>query len=205
MEPSFVSEVLSLLSRRPSVAVPGKRSRLRNRIELGRYLLLRSLFRLLPLRVADGLGPAGAGLLYRLVDRRRRRLVSENLALAFPGTSPAEVDRLARDVFAHFGGTRRDLPPFRDGADRAPPRRASRSSGSSTRRAAAASGRGVFFATPHLGNWEWAALVAGARGLPMTVVARPLDNPLLDARLTAMREKTGCTGSSASGTPRGRS
>ena len=26
----------------------------------------------------------------------------------------------------------------------------------------------------------------------MTVVARPLDNPLLDARLTAMREKTGC-------------
>ena len=26
----------------------------------------------------------------------------------------------------------------------------------------------------------------------MTIVARPLDNPLLDARLTAMREKAGC-------------
>lgn len=166
------------------------RSPLRNRVELAAYLVLRSLFRILPLRLADGLG-RGVGLLYRLLDRRRRRLVARNLALAFPEKSPAEVDRLARAVFAHFGGLAADL--FRSETEPVE-RLLSRIEivGLEHARAAAASGRGVFFSTPHLGNWEWAALATGAQGFPVTIVARPLDNPLLDARLTAMREKAGC-------------
>ena len=167
-----------------------KRSPLRNRLELAAYLVLRSLFRLLPLRLADGLG-RGVGLLYRLVDRRRRRLVAGNLALAFPEKPPAEVERLAREVFAHFGGLAADL--FRSETEPAA-ELLSRVEivGLEHARAAAGSGRGVFFSTPHLGNWEWAALATGALGFPVTIVARPLDNPLLDARLTAMREKAGC-------------
>jgi KDO2-lipid IV(A) lauroyltransferase len=162
----------------------------RNRVELAAYLFLRAFFRLLPLGFADRLG-RGAGLLYRLVDRRRRKLTSENLASAFPGTPAVEVDRLARAVFAHFGGLAVDLLR----SEKEPiARLLARVEvvGLEHARAAAASGRGVFFATPHIGNWEWASLVTGACGIPVTVVARPLDNPLLDARLTAMREKTGC-------------
>ena len=167
-----------------------RRSALRNRLELGAYLVLRGLFRLLPLHVAERLG-RGAGLLYRLVDARRRRLVAANLALAFPEKPPEEIGRLARGVFAHFGGLAADLlrsetEPVESLLARV------EVVGLEHARAAASSGRGVFFASPHIGSWEWAALVTGAHGFSVTIVARPLDNPLLDARLTAMREKTGC-------------
>lgn len=167
----------------------GKHGALRDGVELGAYLALRAFFRALPLRAADAVG-RGLGRLYRLVDGRRRRLVAGNLAAAFPEKSPTEVDALAREVFAHFGAVAADLvrseaAPVEellarvevDGLDHA--------------RAAAGSGRGVFFATPHIGNWEWANLVTGANGIPVTIVARPLDNPLLDVRLTALRERTG--------------
>lgn len=167
-----------------------KRSPLRNRTELTAYILLRSLFRALPLSLADGLGRR-TGLLYRLVDGRRRRLVARNLALAFPEKSPAEVDRLSREVFAHFGGLAADL--FRSETEPVG-KLLERIEivGLEHARAVAASGRAAFFSSPHLGNWEWAALATGASGLVVTIVARPLDNPLLHARLTAMREKTGC-------------
>ena len=166
------------------------RGPLRNRLELSAYLLLRTLFRLLPLGLAEAVGRR-AGLLYRLLDARRRRIVRGNLALAFPERSAAEVDALAREVFAHFGGLAADLlrsetEPVASLLARV------EVVGFEHARAAAGSGRGVFFATPHIGSWEWASLVTGALGIPVTVVARPLDNPFLDARLTAMREKTGC-------------
>ncbi len=166
------------------------RSALRNRLELVAYLLLRSFFRLLSPRLADRVGRA-AGLLYRRLDARRRRLVTTNLALAFPERPAPEVERLGREVFAHFGGLAADL--LRSETEPVPSLLSRvEVAGLENARAAAGSGRGVFFATPHLGNWEWAALVTGAHGIPVTVVARPLDNPLLDARLTAMRERTGC-------------
>ena len=167
-----------------------RRTGLRNRIELAAYVVLRGLFRALPLRLADGFGSGGA-LLYRFVDRRRRRLVARNLALAFPEMAPHEVDRLGRQVFRNLGRLAADL--FRSEMEPVE-QLLSRVEivGLEHARAAAASGRGVFFSTPHLGNWEWAALVTGALGFPVTIVARPLDNPLLDARLTAMREKAGC-------------
>lgn len=101
------------------------------------------------------------------------------------------MDRLGRQVYRHLGSLAADL--FRSETEPVA-QLLSRVEivGLEHARAAAASGRGVFFSTPHLGNWEWAALVTGALGFPVTIVARPLDNPLLDARLTAMREKTGC-------------
>lgn len=167
-----------------------QRSASRNRLELGAFLLLKGLFASLPLRAADAIG-RGAGRLYRVLDARRRRLVAENLARAFPEKAPHELARLERAVFAHFGGLAAELlrserEPVGSLLARV------EVAGLDHVRAAAASGRGVFFATPHLGCWEWASIVTAAHGFPMTVVARPLDNPLLDARLTAMREKSGC-------------
>lgn len=166
-----------------------KHGALRDRAELAAYLLLRTFFRLLPLRAADAVG-RGLGHLFLLLDGRRRRLAAANLALAFPEKERAEVDALVRGVFAHFGGLAAEL--FRSETEPAEELLCRiETVGVENARAAAASGRGVFFATPHLGNWEWAALATGALGIPVTIVARPLDNPLLDARLTAMRERTG--------------
>jgi KDO2-lipid IV(A) lauroyltransferase len=41
-------------------------------------------------------------------------------------------------------------------------------------------GKGVIFATGHLGNWELSAYAHALLSAPMGFVVRPLDNPLLD-------------------------
>ena len=57
--------------------------------------------------------------------------------------------------------------------------------------AAKARGRGVLFATGHLGNWELSAIAHSLMTEPMGVVVRPLDNPLLDALVAQRRAATG--------------
>jgi KDO2-lipid IV(A) lauroyltransferase len=52
-------------------------------------------------------------------------------------------------------------------------------------------GKGVLFATGHLGNWELSAFAHGLMTAPMNVVVRPLDNPYLDRLVTRYRSLTG--------------
>ena len=52
-------------------------------------------------------------------------------------------------------------------------------------------GRGVLFATGHLGNGELSAFAHALMTEPMNVVVRPLDNPLLDALVKGYRTGSG--------------
>ena len=52
-------------------------------------------------------------------------------------------------------------------------------------------GKGVLFATAHLGNWEFSAIAHSLLTEPMHVVVRPLDNAGVDALVEARREATG--------------
>jgi KDO2-lipid IV(A) lauroyltransferase len=54
-------------------------------------------------------------------------------------------------------------------------------------------GKGVLFATAHLGNWELSAFAHALMTAPMHVVARPLDNPYLDAFVERRRRLSGNT------------
>jgi KDO2-lipid IV(A) lauroyltransferase len=55
-----------------------------------------------------------------------------------------------------------------------------------------ARGRGAFFLTAHIGSWEVAALVTGLKvSAGLSVVNRPLDNPLLEAELDRLRKLYG--------------
>jgi KDO2-lipid IV(A) lauroyltransferase len=56
---------------------------------------------------------------------------------------------------------------------------------------ALALGKGVIFATGHLGNWELSAYAHALMSQPMSFVVRPLDNPLLDALATRLRQMSG--------------
>lgn len=58
---------------------------------------------------------------------------------------------------------------------------------------ALAKGKGVLFATAHLGNWELSAFAHALMAQPMHVVVRPLDNPLLDAFVERRRSLSGNT------------
>lgn len=52
-------------------------------------------------------------------------------------------------------------------------------------------GKGVLFATGHLGNWELSAFAHAFMAAPMHVVVRPLDNPLIDALVERYRSLSG--------------
>lgn len=56
---------------------------------------------------------------------------------------------------------------------------------------AKARGKGVLFATAHLGNWELSAFAHALMTEPMHVVVRPLDNPILDAIVRQQRSRSG--------------
>jgi KDO2-lipid IV(A) lauroyltransferase len=167
-----------------------QRSGLRNRVELAAYLVAR--------KVAGGLGPHGLsrigatlGALFWRVSRGRREIVRFNLALAFPGLADTVRERWARDTARHFGRILLDTLRLQ----RLEPDALLREvtvSGREHREAAMASGRGAFFLTGHIGQWEVAALVTGLE-LPhgLAVVNRPLDNPLLDVELEAIRSRFG--------------
>ena len=54
-------------------------------------------------------------------------------------------------------------------------------------------GKGVLFATAHLGNWELSAYAHALMAEPMSVVVRPLDNPRIDALVEKRRAMSGNT------------
>lgn len=56
---------------------------------------------------------------------------------------------------------------------------------------AKARGCGVLVATAHLGNWEFSAFAHALMTEPMAVVARPMDNLLLDELVTRYRTMSG--------------
>jgi len=169
--------------------VPRIRSALRNRVEEVGFDLFR---RLVPSSTAERAEAAGRrlGPVLEGVLRSRRTLVVRNLGLAFPERTAAQIEDLTHEVFAHFGGIVAELLFAIDEPAQALLARVEVEGIEHVRRAAA-TGRGFFFLTAHLGNWEYAALATAGAGYPTTVITRPLDNPALEGRLRALREKTG--------------
>jgi KDO2-lipid IV(A) lauroyltransferase len=129
----------------------------------------------------------------RLLDRgipRLRRTAMVNLAFAWPERDrqwrEATVDGVFRSigrmiaVFAHFPAINKSnvhqwirydgLEHFQTAKQR---------------------GKGVLFATAHLGNWELSAFAHALMTEPMIVVVRPLDNPAIDRVVEQRRASSG--------------
>ena len=167
-----------------------KRSALRNRLE---FMFFR------PARVLVGVfSPAAAarfgtflGSVFYLVSRRRRRIIDFNLDLAFPEMSVDERRHLAREVSRHFGRVTLDAIRLQ-GLEPNDLRAEVTVVGQANLQRAIDSGRGFFLLSAHLGSWEAAALISGLL-IPggMSVIHRPLDNPLLDAELERIRATFG--------------
>ena len=161
----------------------------RHRLEYALVRGVTGLVRRLPQRAATRLGHAIGWLGYRL-DARHRRITLDNLAATFPERSPQERTRIAREVFAHFGRKLIELLWF-TGRTREEQLALVEFAGAEHVEAAHAAGRGVLLVTGHFGFWELHALAHGLQVGPMAVVARALDNPLLDRMLTDLRGSTG--------------
>lgn len=57
--------------------------------------------------------------------------------------------------------------------------------------AALAAGRGAVLFTGHIGNWEMGGTALAVHGYPMTAIARPQDNPTLNALFLRIRQAHG--------------
>jgi KDO2-lipid IV(A) lauroyltransferase len=162
---------------------------LRHRVE---YLLvagIRRLVAVLPDAASSALGTC-VGLAFYAVDGGHRRLAVQQLRAAFPVRSAAECRAIARATFAHFG---RLLVAVLRFSTLTPEQLRARVEfeGEERVRAALSAGRGVIVFSGHFGFWELQGLAHALVLPPMSVLARPLDNPQLHALLEEMRCRTG--------------
>jgi KDO2-lipid IV(A) lauroyltransferase len=165
-----------------------QRSSIRNGVEYGAALFVLKSLEWTPLAVAHGLARFYARLLDMAIPRLRR-VAHRNLAMALPEGAQRHaeiVDGVFRSIarllvsFAKFPSVRRDTAA-----------RWIRCEGAEHFESALRQGRGVLFATAHLGNWELSAFAHALLTAPMHVVVRPLDNPLIDALVERRRALTG--------------
>lgn len=163
-----------------------QRSALRNGIEYGLALVVLKSLEWSPLGLAHWLARRYTRLL-DLAIPRLRRVAYRNLAMALPGGKHDEIvdgvfSSIARILvtFAKFPSIRLDNVS-----------RWIRCEGGEHFENAIRHGRGVLFATAHLGNWELSAFAHALFQAPMNVIARPLDNPLIDSLVERRRALTG--------------
>jgi KDO2-lipid IV(A) lauroyltransferase len=164
-------------------------TRLRHRVEYALVLSVRFVSGIVPAPVALALGSL-VGMVFFAIDGSHRRLAVSQLRAAFPMRSDAECRAIARRTFIHFGRSlvmvlrastlsASELMQLVDveGAERI--------------QTALAAGHGAIVFSGHFGYWELHGLVHALVLAPMSVLARPLDNPHLHALLERMRRATG--------------
>lgn len=150
---------------------------------------LLGLLRLLPRRGVRALGRSCGRLVYR-VDKKHREVAAANLTTAFGGTI-SEEDKAAiiHSAFLHFGTVFFD---FFHLANQSPTKRDRhiQIDGEEHLHKAVDQGRGALLFTAHFGLWEIAPTPINPI-IPMSVVARPLDNMFLEKTLLKLRGRLG--------------
>ena len=157
----------------------------RERVEFVFVWLFVHLVRVLPRRAARAVG-SGIGTVAFLGLVRLRRVGVLNLQLAFPEMPEVEREKLLRSVYGNLGALLAEfcLMP------RYTPEVASRFiryEGLDNYLAARERGKGVLVLTGHLGAWELSSFYHSLMGMPMGMVIRRLDNPLVDAFVNRIR------------------
>jgi Kdo2-lipid IVA lauroyltransferase/acyltransferase len=142
-----------------------------------------------PRRFSFGLARCYTSLLDRALPRLRR-VAERNLSMALPDLDPAARARIVDGVFRSIARllvvlarlprlNRRNIKDW------------IRYDGYQHFEEALRRGRGVLFATAHLGNWELSAFAHALLSRPMYVVVRPLDNRRIDALVARRRALSG--------------
>jgi KDO2-lipid IV(A) lauroyltransferase len=165
------------------------RSRLRDALEYGLARCVLTSLALTPLPISNVLA-RGYARLFDLSMPRLRRVAMRNLEFALPHLQAGERARIVDGVFRSIARLLVTFSRF--------PRMNRQNIGNWIRyegyehfEQALSRGKGVLFATAHLGNWELSAFAHALLSKPMHVVVRPLDNPLIDALVTRRRMGSG--------------
>jgi len=167
------------------------RSALRNSIEATLARAILWSLEATPIRIAEWLGASYARGLDRLLPRLRR-VAYANLRFAYPDRDDEWRRKTVDGIYASIGRLLVAFARF--------PKIGKKEIGEwigyegfEHFERAIAQGKGVLFATAHLGNWELSAYAHGLLTAPMSVVVRPLDNPLIDQIVERRRALSGNT------------
>lgn len=142
---------------------------------------------LLPYRAAIRLGSA-TGRAFARFDTGRRAMVARHARRL--GIDPDDVSGHVRDVFGHYGRYWAEALWVR-------PRRKSFIDGGTTDEGlhfieeARDAGRGIIFALPHMGNWEYAATIGARLGIEVVAVAEDLTSPRIRNWFLRLRNSMG--------------
>jgi KDO2-lipid IV(A) lauroyltransferase len=154
------------------------------------YLGLRlgaGLIALLPASVARGLGRTGGEVWHRLAKGRRSMAERHMRRVLGNGADPV---RAAQSVMRSYGRYYAEAL-WATGGRIEEMRRHTTVDGLELILEARDQGRGMVYALPHVGNWESAAPVAVAEGVPVVAVAEKLANHRITDWFTAMRAEFG--------------
>jgi KDO2-lipid IV(A) lauroyltransferase len=158
------------------------------------YLAVRGVIafiELLSYEAGCSLAQSLAWLMYRL-DRRHRKVATDNVRHAYPHAGEKAVDRLVRKTYRHFCTLIIDIVHARRKLHPTNWRRHLTFDESALAHYAW-DGRAYLILTGHFGNWEVSNYMSGMLGYHTYAIARPLDNPHLEKFLKRFRQKTGQT------------
>ena len=162
---------------------------MRHRLEYAVVATVRAVVRVMPRAVSLALGTA-LGRLFHCFHGRRRELAVANLRAAFPARTDADCRAILRATFDQFGRHVVDFLNF----DAMRPDQIMALvewEGDEHVKQAMAEGRGVMYYTGHFGCWELQIMAHAYRFGPIVMVARTLDNPLLERLIERLRTRVG--------------
>lgn len=160
---------------------------------LAQYAAIRGAIgalRLLPLERAGRVGARIGMLGYRPLGVRRG-VAERQVAAAFPGLSPEESASITRASFEHLGRSTVEAALLSDAPREEVLDMIEAVDNWGALEHALGRGSGCILVTGHLGNWELGGAYLAARGVPIDVIVRPMNNPLFDRYLTETRSRTG--------------
>ena len=162
---------------------------LRHRVENAAMRCLSIVVRVAPRQTGLTLG-AALGHLFYLLHGRRRQLAVDNLRAAFPSRTEDDCKAVLRATFGHLGRQVVELlnVEMMSGTEIM---ELVEVEGEERVEQARAQGKGVMYYTGHFGYWELLVMDHSFRFTPLVVVARTLDNPMLDHMLERIRTRVG--------------
>lgn len=155
--------------------------------------LLVGLLGSLPRRTAVAAGKAAGRIAYRfLKDLRKTGLI--NLRLAFPEKTEDERERILKASFENLGRILGEVSAFPSATPAKLEKLVDFTLDEESRRLyhrVKQEKKGVLIVTGHLGNWEMLVFAFAALHEPISYLARPLDNPLLEDFTARLRSRFG--------------
>jgi len=141
--------------------------------------------RLFPRGLARAIGAVIGAIAYRVLGRLQR-VGLRNLEIAFPEITAKEREAILRSEYRNLGLLMAEFCKMPD-YTAATASRFIRYEGLENYLSARERGKGVLVLTGHLGAWELSSFFHSLMGMPMGMVIRRLDNPLVDAFVNRIR------------------